>query len=348
MTPKLRTKKNSAVTLALLALILAMVPLAAPAQSLDIPSHHWGLSFGNSKNFTGLRFNFRDSQVERVTGFNFTLWQPRKDNVDAKVTGISFGTIPGGSELRGINLGILGIAGRHTVAGLNVAGIGIGGGDKLTGINIAGFGMGGGKTITGINIAGLGIGAGDNLTGINMAGLGIGAGHKMKGFNFAGLGLGAGDYLYGISFGGLGVGAGKDAIGLNVGGLGVGAGDRLIGINVAGLGAGAGKYMAGLTVVGLAGGSTEVRGIAIAGGAVGGERLKGLMLAGGVVHVIKGGQLTGFAGSAFNYIRGSQTGISIGIVNYAWSVKGLQLGLVNIVRDNPKGLKVLPILNTSF
>ena len=52
--------------------------------------------------------------------------------------------------------------------------------------------------------------------------------------------------------------------------------------------------------------------------------------------------------SPFNYIRGSQTGVSIGIVNSAWSVKGVQLGLVNIIRDNPAGLKVLPLFNTGF
>jgi hypothetical protein len=42
------------------------------------------------------------------------------------------------------------------------------------------------------------------------------------------------------------------------------------------------------------------------------------------------------------------TGLSVGIVNYAHSVKGVQIGVVNIVRDNPAGLKVLPVFNTSF
>jgi hypothetical protein len=35
-------------------------------------------------------------------------------------------------------------------------------------------------------------------------------------------------------------------------------------------------------------------------------------------------------------VRGTVNGLSIGIVNYAWKIeKGLQLGLVNIVRENP-------------
>jgi hypothetical protein len=67
-----------------------------------------------------------------------------------------------------------------------------------------------------------------------------------------------------------------------------------------------------------------------------------------MVHAVKEGSFFGGAVSPFNYIRGSQAGVTIGLVNYAWSVKGVQLGLVNIVRDNPAGLKVLPIFNTSF
>ena len=43
-------------------ILLAAAFAAAPAfgQSLDIPAKGFGLSFGNSKNFTGVRFNFRD------------------------------------------------------------------------------------------------------------------------------------------------------------------------------------------------------------------------------------------------------------------------------------------------
>ncbi|MHB8054224.1 MAG: hypothetical protein ACYDH3_03130, partial [Candidatus Aminicenantales bacterium] len=52
------------------AVLFVLVFLAAAAgsafgQSLDIPSKRWGLSFGNSTEFTGLRFNFRDTGVVR-------------------------------------------------------------------------------------------------------------------------------------------------------------------------------------------------------------------------------------------------------------------------------------------
>jgi hypothetical protein len=64
--------------------------------------------------------------------------------------------------------------------------------------------------------------------------------------------------------------------------------------------------------------------------------------------VPKDGRISGLAASPFNFIKGSQTGVSIGIVNYAWSVDGVQIGIVNIVRDNPPSLRVLPLFNTSF
>ena len=41
--------------------------------SLDIPTENNGISIGNSRNFTGLRINFRDRDVERIRGVNITL-----------------------------------------------------------------------------------------------------------------------------------------------------------------------------------------------------------------------------------------------------------------------------------
>jgi hypothetical protein len=302
---------------ALWGLILALAaPCVILGQSLDIPSKKWGLSFGNSREFSGLRFNFRDGGVRRVTGINITLWQPRKDNQEAVIEGLSLGLIPGGAHLRGIQFGLLGVAAEKSGSGINLGGLGLGAGEDLRGINFGGIGAGAGGSMTGLNIGGIGIGAGHSVTGITIGGLGAGAGDNMTGINIAGLGLGAGE--------------------------------RLSGINLSGLAAGAGERMAGLTVCGLAAGAKEINGLTLGGLAVGGEILKGVHLAGGMVHVVKDGRLIGFAGSPFNYIRGSQTGLSIGIVNYAFRVKGIQLGLINIVRDNPRYLKVLPVFNTSF
>lgn len=337
--------RTAAVTGAILALIL---PGALLGQSLDIPAKKWGISIGNSQEFTGLRFNFRDGGVRRVTGVNVTLWQPRKDNKEAVIEGLSLGLIPGGAHLRGVQLGFLGVASEKSALGINIGGLGIGAGENLTGFNLGGIGAGTGGDMTGLNIGGIGVGAGGNLTGINIGGIGAGAGDNVTGINFGGIGIGAGKNLTGITVGGIGAGAGENMTGINIAGIGLGAGERLSGLNISGLAAGAGDRISGLTVCGLAAGATELNGLTIGGLAVGGEILKGVHLAGGMVHVVRDGRLIGFAGSPFNYIRGSQVGLSIGIVNYAFRVNGIQLGLINIVRDNPKYLKVLPVFNTSF
>ena len=97
------------------------------SQSLDIPVKGYGISFGNSKKFAGLRFNFRDKRVDRIDGVNFTLWKA-EENEDALMRGISLGILPEAGDmgylqigfgviaeyqLTGVTLGILGAADRH-------------------------------------------------------------------------------------------------------------------------------------------------------------------------------------------------------------------------------------------
>jgi hypothetical protein len=64
-----------------------------------------------------------------------------------------------------------------------------------------------------------------------------------------------------------------------------------------------------------------------------------------MVQVDTGGSARGATIAAVNRIRGHQSGLAIGIVNYAWSLNGVQVGAVNIVRDNPRGRRVLPVVN---
>jgi hypothetical protein len=58
--------------------------------------------------------------------------------------------------------------------------------------------------------------------------------------------------------------------------------------------------------------------------------------------------MKGLSISAFNHIQGEQFGIAIGIFNYAYAVHGFQLGVLNHVKNNPRGLRWLPVFNTSF
>jgi hypothetical protein len=134
--------------------------------------------------------------------------------------------------------------------------------------------------------------------------------------------------------------------------LGVGAGGKLLGITIAGIGAGAGKKLVGLTVCGLGAGAPTIQGLTLSGLALGGKNISGLSIAFGMIRISKDdkgdGVYNGLAVSAFNYFKGTLNGVAVGIVNYAYRLKGLQIGLVNIVRDNPKGRTVLPIVNFNF
>ena len=122
----------------------------------------------------------------------------------------------------------------------------------------------------------------------------------------------------------------------------------MTGLNVGGIGVGAGKSLRGITIGGIGAGSPEILGLTIGGAAVGSQDITGVTAAIGMIKIEEDGNYTGFALSGFNYIKGKQTGVSIGIVNYAYQLKGIQIGLVNYVRDNPDYLKVLPIINANF
>jgi hypothetical protein len=56
----------------------------------------------------------------------------------------------------------------------------------------------------------------------------------------------------------------------------------------------------------------------------------------------------GIAISAYNRIRRDQFGITIGLLNYAFRLHGIQLGLINIAKNNPAPFRVLPVLNVHF
>jgi len=315
-------------------------------QSLDIPVKGYGISFGNSKKFAGLRFNFRDKRVNRIDGMNITLWKA-DENEDAIMRGISVGIMPEAGDMGYLQLGF-GVAADYQLSGITVGLLGVGSGGDMDGINIGGLGAGAGGSITGINFGGLGAGAGQDITGINIGGLGAGAGQNMTGINIALLGAGAGQNLYGITVAGLGAGAGQNVTGITFGGLAAGAGQNMTGINIGGLGVGAGQELRGLSFALLGAGAPSIKGVTLAGLGIGGMEITGLTVALAHVRIEDGGILTGLTASAFTYIKGILKGVSLGIVNYAYEVSGIQIGLLNYVADNPSGLKILPLFNTSF
>jgi hypothetical protein len=191
---------------------------------------------------------------------------------------------------------------------------------------------------------GLGAGAGGDLRGAMVGGIGAAAGGSARGLQVAGIGVGAGGSMSGIRVAGVGVGAGGSVSGITVAGIGAGAGGSMTGIQVAGLGLGAGRTLRWLSVAGLGLGAPRVEGLATAL-AVGAETTNGVVIAPVLFRTENGGRMTGASISSVNAIRGFQNGISIGLVNYAERLRGVQLGVINIVRDNPAPFRVLPLVN---
>lgn len=338
----------------LLALVLILPSLSfANDPGVGLPAKKWFLGFGNSPVFTGLRFNFRDKDVEKVNGVSFTIWQPKDGTGEGVVNGISFGVpLAGGTAQRnGINLGLAGISANNQLNGINIGGIGAGAGGSARGINIGGIGVGAGDQLTGINIGGVGLGSGQTVSGFNFGGIGIGAGEELKGINIGGIGVGSGGDVKGFNFGGIGVGAGDDISGINIGGIGMGAGGTAKGINIGGIGVGAGEKLVGLNVAIVGLGAPTVKGISVAS-VVGGDEVSGIALAPAWVKVGDKGdedaELKGIAIAPFNQVRGKNNGVSIGVLNLSKGGKGIQIGLLNHNPENPKGLRWLPFFNANF
>ncbi|MGM0739383.1 MAG: hypothetical protein ACQETM_09530, partial [Bacteroidota bacterium] len=122
--------------------------------SLSIASY--GIAFGNVPYINGLRFNFRDINLNRVNGLNLTVLVPREP---------SYGTV------RGIAIG-LPMTGAAHISGLSFALGGLSVNENIQGVQVALLGIGAGSSITGITISGLGFGSGGNVRGLNLAGLG--------------------------------------------------------------------------------------------------------------------------------------------------------------------------------
>ena len=146
----------------------------------------------------------------------------------------------------------------------------------------------------------------------------------------------------------------------------MGSGGDATGVFLNGFGMGAGGTISFLSVNGFGVGAPRIRGVHIAGGVIGTPDAKGLLLAGAWIRVRneqddddfdrrgrRSRRMAGFTEarfegvgvSAFNQVLGTQKGLTIGIVNYAWDLQGIQLGLINIVRNNPPARRVLPIVN---
>jgi hypothetical protein len=91
-------------------------------------------------------------------------------------------------------------------------------------------------------------------------------------------------------------------------------------------------------------GAPRIEGLAAAL-AVGAMDTRALVIAPAYFRIERGGRADGLNLSAFNHVRGTQGGVAIGIFNYARTLDGLQLGLLNYAANKPRGTRLLPLLN---
>lgn len=328
--------------------------------SVDIPASTWGISFGNSKNFSGIRFNFRECNVERVNGFNFTLWEAKSVG-NSEVNGISLGLIPHASRLNGLNIGF-GLISEEQMNGLNLSILaGVSNGD-IKGINFGGLALVSNMNMFGINFGGLALVSNGDIGGINFGGLAQVANGDLYGLNLGGLALVANGNLVGLNLGGLALISDGDLTGINLSGLASISNDSMSGINLSGLALISSKEIKGINIGGLVViGAESLYGLSVTLGQLMSEKdICGLSVSGykteaadfsGINITIAWTEmenLRGFSFAAYNRIYGEQKGLTIGIVNYAEELKGVQLGLINIADNNEGIFKILPILNAHF
>jgi hypothetical protein len=156
--------------------------------ALNFPANKYGISIGNSHEFTGIRINFADENVKRINGLNVTFWLKMFKNKNAIVNGISVGVIPTGGTLRPINLGVLGTGAAQNLYGLSLGGFVIGATGNIKGLSASGFVlMADGKksVISGIAISGIGLGCGNTINGLAIAGLALGADVDINGVTWS-------------------------------------------------------------------------------------------------------------------------------------------------------------------
>lgn len=344
MYPPTRIMRLLRVTLRAVTLSL-LVAFPSFAQGLDLTVNHVGLAIGEVPRVTGLRLNYRDRKLERVDGVNATIWTPYGDGGTGVVNGLALGVpVTGAARINGIGAGILGVGARDRLRGIGVGAAGVGSGGALEGIMVGGLGVGSGGDITGIGVGGLGLGSGGSLHGAFVGGLGVGSGQDIVGIVVGGLGAGASRDIKGIVVGGAGVGAAGEVKGIAIGGLGVGAGGDLTGLAIGGIGVGSGGKLRGVAIGGLGAGAEDVRGLALAGFGAGARDVRGALVSLGW-NRLEHGTLRGVSISSFNQMKGAQRGLAIGIVNYAEELHGVQIGLLNIARNNSPGTRVLPLIN---
>lgn len=326
---------------------------------LNIPSSEWGISFGNSSRFTGLRLNWSDKYLEKITGVNLTLWRPG-DEPGGEITGLAVGVVgPAADRITGVSFGLAYVMTAEWSRGITIGGLATVSGGTMTGVNIGGMAVVAEDDMTGLNLSGLATISGGSMKGINYGTLATVAEGSMGLVNIGGLATVAKGRITGLSFGGLALISEDDMTGLNLGGLATVSGGEIKGVSGSMLAVVAQNSITGISIGGVAVASEgPIRGASFSLGVVTSDKeIWGISFAGykvkspkirGINFTILAMEVDDFSGVAFggyNNVRGIQTGITFGVLNVAKELRGIQIGILNYAANNPPPFRWLPVLN---
>lgn len=318
---------------------------SALSQSVDLGP----LSIGNSINHDGIRLNFRDSGVESVNGINVTIWKSRGQNT-SKIRGLAIG-LPYASAgtLNGTAIGILSVVAEQEANGVVLSGLVNVIGESGDAFMLSGLLNVIGESGKGFMAASLMNITGNSHKGVQVAGLGNISGESKKGVQIGGIMNVVGNDMDGAQFSTLMNINGEHAKGIRAAGLMNITGESSKGFALAGLMNVSGKQMKGFSAAGIMNVSEQISGFSFATANVA-VNLDGIHLAALNLTDPNSGDLSGIALAPFNVVRNNQSGITIGLFNFAKRMNrnGLQIGLFNVIKSNPKGLRFLPLFNKNF
>ena len=151
--------------------------ISTNGKALNFPTPKYGISVGNSHEFTGVRMNWADEGVTELNGLNLTGWLKRYKNKQAVVNGISIGGIPTARSMQPINIGLLGVGSAPgNCNGLTLGAGVIGSAGNVNGLSVSGLYTGVDGTdssISGVSISAGAINVHKTMDGLALGGLAV-------------------------------------------------------------------------------------------------------------------------------------------------------------------------------
>lgn len=266
-----------------------------------------GLGIGHVPRITGIRLNWSDRHLERVTGVNLTLWRASHRGPDGvvggSVRGAAVGLVPQAGSIHGLGLGLGAVIGEESLGGLHLGGLATVSGEDLRGIAGGGLAVVAGERLDGVQVGGLATIAGRGARGIQIGGASVIGAGGLTGLQVGGLATISGDAARGVQIGGLSMIADRELTGIQIGGLATLSGGHARGIQTSGLAVIAGEGMDGVQVGGAA---------VLAGGTARGLQIGGLaVVAGGTLDGVKFGGVGTVAACGMRGLQGSLGAVDV-------------------------------------